>query len=55
MYLYKKVNGTLTQVASAIKATSNETLTYTGTAGEYALKVQAYAGSGNFDLYRKLP
>jgi serine protease len=53
LYLYKKNGSTWTQVASAVKSSSSEQISYSGTAGIYRLKVISYSGSGAFDLWLK--
>jgi len=53
LYLYKKNGSTWTQVASAVKSSSSESLSYSGTAGTYRLKVISYAGAGAFELWMK--
>jgi subtilisin family serine protease len=51
LYLQKETSpGTWTNVATSLNSTSTESITYSGTAGNYRWRVYAYLGSGNFTL-----
>jgi subtilisin family serine protease len=51
LYLQKETSpGTWTNVATSLNSTSTESITYSGTAGNYRWRVYAYLGSGSFTL-----
>ncbi|MGI5489403.1 M4 family metallopeptidase [Microtetraspora malaysiensis] len=51
LYLQKKnALGLWSNVASSLSASSNETITYNGTAGTYRYRVYSYSGSGSYTL-----
>lgn len=55
LYLEKLSSGLLgsswSSVASGTTSTSNEDISYTGTAGTYRWRVKSYSGAGGYDLY----
>jgi serine protease len=55
IYLYKKSGSSWSEVAKSVKLNSSEQISYQGSAGTYRLKVVSYAGSGAYELWRKLP
>lgn len=55
LYLYKKSGSSWQEVARSTGLSSTEKIAYQGAAGTYRLKVVSYAGSGAYDLHRKLP
>ncbi|HYR08069.1 MAG TPA: S8 family serine peptidase [Longimicrobium sp.] len=55
LYLQKWNGSSWVDVASSESATSNETVTYSGTAGTYRWDVYSYSGSGSFTLVTSRP
>ncbi|HEY8186019.1 MAG TPA: S8 family peptidase [Pyrinomonadaceae bacterium] len=51
LYLQKWNGSTWVDVASSISSTSNETISYSGTAGYYRFQVYSYSGSGSYNLW----
>ena len=48
LYLEKWNGSTWVVVAQGISSTSEEKITYTGTAGYYSWRVESYSGSGSY-------
>ncbi len=55
LYLYKWNGSSWAAVASGTTSGSNETVSYSGTAGYYWWEVRAYSGSGTYNLWLKRP
>lgn len=55
LYLYKKSGSSWQEVARSVGLSSSEKIVYQGAEGVYRLKVISYAGSGAYELFRKLP
>lgn len=51
LYLQKWNGSTWVDVASSTSASSNETISYTGTSGYYRFQVYSYSGSGSYNLW----
>jgi subtilisin family serine protease len=51
LYLQKWNGSTWVDVASGTSATSNETISYNGTAGYYRYQVYSYSSSGSYNLW----
>jgi aqualysin 1 len=51
LYLQKWNGSSWVTVASSQSASSNETISYTGTAGYYTWQVYSYSGSGSYSLW----
>ena len=50
LYLFKRTSsGSWSQVARSIGSTSTESITYSGTAGTYRVRVISYRGSGAYN------
>ena len=50
LYLFKRnSSGSWSQVARSIGTTSTESITYSGTAGTYRVRVISYRGSGAYN------
>ncbi|MGA3488550.1 M20/M25/M40 family metallo-hydrolase [Micromonosporaceae bacterium DT55] len=50
LYLQKQNGSSWTTVASSTSSGPDETVTYTGTAGTYRIRVYAYSGSGSYTV-----
>ena len=48
LYLEKWNGSTWVVVAQGVSSTSEEKITYTGTAGYYSWRVESYSGSGSY-------
>jgi len=55
LYLYKWNGSSWVVVASGTTSSTNETVSYTGTAGYYEWEVRSYTGSGTYNLWIKHP
>lgn len=55
LYLQKWNGSTWVNVASGTSATSNEDVTYTGTAGYYTWRIYSYSGSGSYNFWMQRP
>jgi subtilisin family serine protease len=55
LYLQKWNGSTWVNVASGTSATSNEDVTYSGTAGYYMWQVYSYSGSGSYNFWMQRP
>jgi len=55
LYLYKWNGSSWVVVASGTTSSTNETVSYTGTAGYYEWEVRSYSGSGTYNLWIKHP
>ncbi|NNH08007.1 S1 family peptidase [Cellulomonas fimi] len=55
LYLQKWNGSSWASVASATSSSADETISYTGTAGQYRYGVYAYAGSGSYTLGATTP
>jgi subtilisin family serine protease len=55
LYLYKWNGSSWVIVARGETATSNEDVTYTGTAGYYLWSVESYSGSGSYNFWMTKP
>jgi serine protease len=55
LYLEKRSGSTWSVVARSTGLSSSEQISYQGSSGTYRLKVVSYAGSGAYELWRKLP
>ncbi|HEV2911835.1 MAG TPA: S8 family peptidase [Pyrinomonadaceae bacterium] len=55
LYLQKWNGSTWVTVASGTSATSNEDITYTGTAGYYTWQIYSYSGSGSYNFWMQRP
>ncbi len=51
LYLQKWNGSTWVTVASSLSVSSNETITYSGTAGYYRFEIYSYSGSGSYNLW----
>jgi subtilisin family serine protease len=55
LYLLKWNGSTWVTVASSTSATSNETISYSGTSGYYEWQVYSYSGSGSYNFWTLHP
>ncbi|HEX8775928.1 MAG TPA: S8 family peptidase, partial [Pyrinomonadaceae bacterium] len=55
LYLQKWNGSTWVNVASGTSATSNEDVSYSGTAGYYMWQVYSYSGSGSYNFWMQRP
>jgi subtilisin family serine protease len=55
LYLQKWNGSTWVTVASGTSATSNEDVTYSGTAGYYTWQIYSYSGSGSYNFWLQRP
>jgi subtilisin family serine protease len=55
LYLYKWNGSSWVVVASGTTSSTNETVSYSGTAGYYEWEVRSYSGSGAYSLWLKHP
>jgi aqualysin 1 len=55
LYLQKWNGSTWVNVASGTSATSNEDVSYSGTAGYYMWRVYSYSGSGSYNFWMQRP
>ncbi|HKP72110.1 MAG TPA: S8 family peptidase [Pyrinomonadaceae bacterium] len=55
LYLQKWNGSTWVTVASSTSATSNETISYSGTSGYYTWQVYSYSGSGSYNFWTLHP
>ncbi|MFL6335168.1 MAG: S8 family peptidase [Pyrinomonadaceae bacterium] len=55
LYLQKWNGSAWVTVASSTSATSNETISYTGTSGYYTWQVYSYSGSGSYNFWTLHP
>lgn len=55
LYLQKWNGSAWVNVASSLSSTSNENISYSGTAGYYIWKIYSYSGSGSYSFYLVKP
>ena len=55
LYLLKWNGSSWVIVASSESVSSNETISYTGTAGYYMWQIYSYSGSGSYNFWRLAP
>jgi bacillolysin len=55
LVLYKSIRRRYTAVASATSASSAESISYSGTSGDYLMQVKSTSGSGSYQLCMKTP
>ncbi len=55
LYLQKWNGLTWSNVASSLSSTSNENISYNGTAGYYRWRIYSYSGSGSYEFYMVKP
>jgi hypothetical protein len=55
LYLQKWNGSTWQNVASSLGYTSEESITYNGTAGYYRWRIYSYSGSGPYEFWMQRP
>ncbi|HEX8137316.1 MAG TPA: S8 family peptidase [Pyrinomonadaceae bacterium] len=55
LYLQKWNGSTWVNVASGVSSTSNEDVSYSGTAGYYTWRIVSYSGSGSYNFWMQRP
>lgn len=55
LYLWKWNGSSWSTVASSESSSSNESISYSGTAGYYVWRIFSYSGSGNYDICIETP